>query len=510
MDRLGPFLHEGYKIWDWRHNVAGGRLLHYTADGMDVYRRPNGATTTRTASRWVRTEAAVQREYCGSICTVREARHGRPTLLATAPASRPRPRPGTILELLEDWGNTWLWSTLRLIDKDNWPVDAIADGTCLAVADGSFIREEYTDVCSAAFVIKCTAGRGRIIGSFPEQSTAACSYRGELLGLMAIHLLLLAANRLSPSLSGSVTIHSDCFGALEKVATLPENRIPTRCWHSDTLKNIMVTCGELTFQRTYQHVRAHQDDHADYATLSRPSQLNCIVDLHAKLEIWGLEGAPPPAQEPFLLEPVSVFVGKEKMTLDTGASLRYWVHLQLARDTFFQLGVMSTHSFDEVAWRQVYDTLHEVPCLFQLWACKQVMEVAGTNLQQSHYTEGHDPHYPSCAHALETCSHVLHCEEAGCVDALAGAISRLDTWLHREHTDPTLRRCLVDYARGRGSLTMEEITRCHGDAYRRLGRSQDKIGWRRFMEGMISREVVALQDASVDNVGGAASTAKWA
>jgi len=380
----------------------------------------------------------------------------------------------------------------------------------LAVADGSFIREEYADVCSAAFIIECTSGRGRIIGSFPEQSTAACAYRGELLGLMAIHLLLLAANRLSPGLSGSVMIHSDCFGALEKVATLPENRIPTRCRHSDTLKNIMVMCGELTFRRTYQHVRAHQDDHAAYATLSRPSQLNCIVDLHAKREIWDLDGESAPAQEAFPLEPVSVFVGSEKMTSDTSESLRFWVHLQLARDTFFQLGVMSAHSFDEVAWRHVYDTLHEVPRLFQLWACKQVMEVAGTNLQQSHYTEGHDPHCPSCAHALETCSHVLHCEEAGRVDALAAAISRLDTWLQQEHTDPILRSCLVDYARGRGSLTMEEITWCHGAAFRRLGRSQDKIGWRRFMEGMISREAVSLQEASVANVGGATATAKWA
>ena len=53
------------------------------------------------------------------------------------------------------------------------------------------------------------------------------------------------------------------------------------CRHSDILKDIMVNCSELTFTVTYHHVCAHQDDHEQYEKLMRPSQLNCIVDLHA-------------------------------------------------------------------------------------------------------------------------------------------------------------------------------------------------------------------------------------
>ena len=61
------------------------------------------------------------------------------------------------------------------------------------------------------------------------------------------------------------------------------------------------------------------------------------------------------------------------MTSDTGESIRFWVHKILAAQTMFQLGILSADAFQEVAWRQVYDTLHSVPRLFQLWACKQVM-----------------------------------------------------------------------------------------------------------------------------------------
>ena len=84
-------------------------------------------------------------------------------------------------------------------------------------------------------------------------------YRGELVSLMAIHLILLAANEANEGLSGSVEIFSDCLGALEKVKNLPPARIPTGSAHSDVLKNILVNCSDLPFDRYYLHVSAHQD-----------------------------------------------------------------------------------------------------------------------------------------------------------------------------------------------------------------------------------------------------------
>jgi hypothetical protein len=75
----------------------------------------------------------------------------------------------------------------------------------------------YPQIHSAAFVLECTNGRGRLWGSFPEASRSACSYRGKLVGLMAIHLILLAINKVNPDITGSVHIYSNCLGALEKV-----------------------------------------------------------------------------------------------------------------------------------------------------------------------------------------------------------------------------------------------------------------------------------------------------
>ncbi len=88
----------------------------------------------------------------------------------------------------------------------------------------------------------------------------ANAYRGELLGLMAIHLILLSMNKIYSNLPGSMEIISDCLGALKQVTYLPPYRIPSCCRHSDILKTILVHRRGLSFTTYYSHVKAHQDD----------------------------------------------------------------------------------------------------------------------------------------------------------------------------------------------------------------------------------------------------------
>ena len=193
---------------------------------MDVYQKVHGART-RSTTRWELTQECAPRDERGKWCTVQHDGNDRQVILSMVNQPGSQEMPETILDILREWGCTWMWRSLRLIGDDHWLEEAIEAGTCLAVTDGSYIKEFYPNVCSAAFILECREGRGRIIGSFPEKTVAACAYRGEMLGLMAIHLLLLAANKVWPNLSGRVSLHSDCKGALERIANLPATRIPT-------------------------------------------------------------------------------------------------------------------------------------------------------------------------------------------------------------------------------------------------------------------------------------------
>ena len=69
----------------------------------------------------------------------------------------------------------------------------------------------------------------------------------------------------------------------------------------------------------------------------------------------------------------------------------------------------------------------------------------------------------------------------------------LDDWMKRVGTHDTLRRCLVKYARKRGNKKMSQIAWGEGNKFRKLAKSMDKIGWRKYMEGMISKEVLEIQ-----------------
>ncbi len=153
----------------------------------------------------------------------------------------------------------WMWDNIQWEGNDNWMADSIREGTCIAVTDGSYIKELYPDILLAAFVIECSIGRGRIWGLFPEVSQCACSCRGELVGLMATHLILLSVNKVNKDQSGFIIIYSDCLATLDKVKNLPLSCIPTRSAHSDVLKNILVNSSNISFDRYNSHVSAHQD-----------------------------------------------------------------------------------------------------------------------------------------------------------------------------------------------------------------------------------------------------------
>jgi hypothetical protein len=150
----------------------------------------------------------------GTICTVRDAEGGDKAIICYANEPRVPSSPSDFWEVLRKWQRTWMWDNLQWVGDDDWLLTAIAEGTCIAVTDRLYMKDLYPNINSAAVVLECSRGWGRIWCSFPEASCVACSYCGELVGLMAIHLILLAINEVNPGLTGLVHIYSNCLGAL--------------------------------------------------------------------------------------------------------------------------------------------------------------------------------------------------------------------------------------------------------------------------------------------------------
>ena len=212
----------------------------------------------------------------------------------------------------------------------------------------------------------------------------------------------------------------------------------------------------------------------------------------------------------FPLEPVGIFVDNQKMTLDTGDHIRFWAHRRLAPIYFHKHKVLSTRQFDQVNWKSVHSTLHGLSRLFQLWASKHVLGVAGTMMFLSHQDD-RSPLCPSCGACNKSCRHVSCCPEAGRTDAFVQSTQEVEQWLEKHNTPPDLAHLLSDYLRGRGNTTcLECATNLNlPPIYVTFAKLQDVIGWDGYIMGMVSQALLPLYSTISHTSNLAPSAARW-
>lgn len=117
---------------------------------------------------------------------------------------------------------------------------------------------------------------------------------------------------------------------------------------------------------------------------------------------------------------------------------------------------------------------------------------------------------PSCFEAVETAAHIVNCCHTGRVDALLLTIKLADKWMKSVNTDPAIRECIYHFLMERGETKMIEVcdNMGYGVKYRKMAKTQDEIGWRRFLEGMICSEFQRIQHTYY-LASGLRKTGKW-
>jgi hypothetical protein len=199
-DNFGPDEDRGAQTVGVAGAGEHSRLYHQGPHQVEVYKHVQ-------RGRYVHHRTSRSGQMTGEAATVEQVSPGVWKVCSVV-VSLARPEPATtFIDVLKGWGHTWLWDKLKVTGGTSWIANAIAKGTLVAVADGSYIRKQHPDLCAAAFILECMWHRVMLVGSLPEASKAANAYQGELLELMAIHLFLLAVNTVSPGLAGRVKIY---------------------------------------------------------------------------------------------------------------------------------------------------------------------------------------------------------------------------------------------------------------------------------------------------------------
>ena len=140
MNRQGNFKAPTHKIWEWRLENGDTSLLHIKGEVIDVYKPSQIGRYATSPNRWTRVQIAIPTTNVGQYCTLIEV---VPAVIAVLSHMYQPPLPlkhDSFLEVLIEWGCTWMWDSMVLVGKYDWIEKAIANNSCVAVTDCSYMR----------------------------------------------------------------------------------------------------------------------------------------------------------------------------------------------------------------------------------------------------------------------------------------------------------------------------------------------------------------------------------
>ena len=197
----------------------------------------------------------------------------------------------------------WAVSQFNITDSGSILAQAIRDGKCVAISDGSFKLGSGT----AAFALEGSNKMGRLDGScvVPGKTSDQSPYRSEIAGLYCIAVCVRIICTVFDIQSGKVTIGCDGQKALERCVYLRRTLAPD-AKHFDLINATRRILESCPIEWQPQWVEGHQDDTPFIGPFDRLTTLNIEMDLAAKAR-WrqAFTGPSPltPVDSPIACEP---------------------------------------------------------------------------------------------------------------------------------------------------------------------------------------------------------------
>ena len=269
------------RIWRYFQDTDSGTVEVVRDDGIEIYSQVTGEGAMTY-------ELTGQEEPCqprGQPALVLAANDDRIKLRYTGPCLpvEEDAETHTFIEYLKGWGGVWMWEDLMMTGDPSWLKESMERGTLLCCTDGSYDPMRGKQLSEAGWIIFCRESGQYVSGAFVEKSNSAGSYRGEMLGMLAIHLFLLAVEKYCTA-PGDNHIFCDNKGAIYTFQR-KSKRLPAGAKNADVQCVLRRVKSRMKGSPLWHHMKAHQDDKARRDQLSLPAQLNCYFDDRAKQAI---------------------------------------------------------------------------------------------------------------------------------------------------------------------------------------------------------------------------------
>jgi hypothetical protein len=403
------------------------------------------------------------------------------------------PPPSTLDEALAQLPTEQRWA----IDYIDAPTgtslihQAIVAGQCFAVTDGSL--KNGTGTSAFTLVGPTDEGQIKAVNVAPGPLKDGDSYRCELAGLYGVITLAQLVCTLHAIPSGSIHVRCDNQSSLRVFAPW---FIPDPSDESfDLVNGIWQLLRESPLTFTAEHVKGHQDRHADIQSLERFERLNVAMDALAttyRLDVTALFPGRPAPQIPIYKEGWSIWNnGDEKLATPQRPVLydriyapiiqRYWSTSHYL-STSPRIPPVELHSVD---WEATALLMKSLPGGKQRWCTKHGSGHCGVGITLKSWKQQDDDECPRCQVAEDT-THVLRCTAHGATDVWNASVEKLWDALAMMDTPDDLRDAIIARLNQWRADSPLHIDPSWSESLRAVIISQDSLGWKNFLEGIPS------------------------
>jgi len=498
-EELGKWKNPTHRTWRWFYNNKTKDLQRLEKNKLHHYVERKGRTRQS-----VEYDVEWTEDYVGQLLgiptsvttTVSEA---TVTKLNEGPKLAKGPsQPADFWEFLYAWGGRWMWEGMDNNKKDmTWVVEGMKNKSLSWVTDGSYDRNKAAEVSGVGWVIFCNQTGRRLTCWCWERSDSADSYRAEMLGLCALHLFARALSEYYKITNWEITICCDNKGALN-CSSYHRRRIKPSEKCADIRRSFRSTKLGLTGKFIYKHVYGHMDDYLLWHQLTTIQQINCVCDTLAKRAVRHAMQDEYQERRTQILprEDVALIIKGNKVTNDLSHPLRFHASKESARSylTTRMTKQWTEEAFEEVDWENLESAQKNKSDMYKVWRSKQNSGFCGTRVQAGRYSGEllPDEKCPNCGQR-ETAEHLMLCPDDDRTRLLKEQVANLQKWLEKDdNTEMELAYWIPKYILMRGTKPFAEMGDMSDSMYQ-LAKSQDKIGWRRFTEGCVSKELQKRQ-----------------
>jgi hypothetical protein len=256
---LGEWLHLSHRTWEWFYDPIQDQLQHMRNNAQIVCKPIQTKQDTRHTQHYYR-HSSNSNSAISSPCYVHQLSLTTVQRQEMGPQlTLQREARGTFWEHLQSLGGKWMWEYIKEGEMDvPWLKDALTAGALVGVMDSSYDRHKAKYCSGAGWVLACRSSQKILRGSFYKVSLGAGSYRGGMLGLVAIHTLILAAAECYQPERILGKICCDNMSALYLVGNV-RKQVQSGIKHLDLQQALRTYKCKVNMALTYSHVRAHQD-----------------------------------------------------------------------------------------------------------------------------------------------------------------------------------------------------------------------------------------------------------